>query len=166
MKVGSGVDKVEAEPVTLEMVESSVKCAKKPITEAKCQLVFFNLLMLWAKTETGAADGARFVRELFQTVRCDEFHNMRYVREAYAERMDLEELRQVVVDDEKESRSATCVFDHYGEWTRRELVKSLSLSNKAKYYAFHRPVELFATMMTVSGWAAYRIARMRGTSRK
>jgi hypothetical protein len=149
--------------VTLEAVEKLVKNRYKPVSEAKCQNLFFNTLMLVAKTDVRTLDETIFVRELFQTVRCDSFHDLKHVRENYADHIGLDELRRIVTKKQTESdREATAdAFAHYGEWTRHEMVKALSLTNKTKYYLFHRPLELFATMLTVSGWTAYRIAKIK-----
>lgn len=53
----------------------------RPATKEKCNSIFLNLLVLKSQEMTSST----LIREFWQTARCDEFHDMKEVRNDYAE---------------------------------------------------------------------------------
>ncbi|KAL0484263.1 hypothetical protein AKO1_004855 [Acrasis kona] len=50
-----------------------------PVDELVCQLIYWNLIELHYRNESDL--GERFLREFYQTRRCDQFHNMKPYRD-------------------------------------------------------------------------------------
>lgn len=107
-----------------------------PYDDKRCDSLFLNLL----KFHGGAATTTRapaFIREFWETERCDHLHNFAPRREEYAARLKDGVLLRVLTFQETpaDEKVAAQAVMHYAEWHEKNLVSALSMSSFLKYSA-------------------------------
>ena len=93
-----------------------------------------------------------FVRELEETVRCDQFHDLSEVRAAYKVKIGEDSMRRIAIYDEteKDERRAEQAVVHHYDWTQRWLVKALDWQSWIWYRTVYK-VDQTVAMFTVAG---------------
>lgn len=97
----------------------------------KCQTIFYNLAYI-------AAVGGMpkvFLREFWQTTRCDDYHNFSSLRKDYVSHMGRTTLDRIMTykEDYTDAEKATQTVVHYADWTKSELLKALTFPKWIKF---------------------------------
>jgi len=138
---------------------------EKPVDEAKCQSMFWNLLEIFEKDSDTRA--VTVVREILQTARCDKFANLEDLRESYTGYIrsynktggvdHMEAIEDIEQTKPLQEEIALQAFVHYHSWTRDRLVQSLSWKNRSFYYTWYKAEKMFAFVGLVTfGYAGFR----------
>lgn len=97
-----------------------------------CQSIYRTLLTCGGNTT--------YVRELFETVQCDEYANFARVREDHANRIGRERLNRVLAFEEtaqdEKIVAQSCL--HYADIHRAHMVKALTWPNWIMYHTVDR----------------------------
>jgi len=99
----------------------------------RCQFIFLNLLRLRKHIDLAPA---AYIREFFQTERCDGASDLRHQRDAYRRFLGPESSARIAKYDETrvdERRAAHAVM-HYSTFDASLLAKSLTWPNWIMYY--------------------------------
>lgn len=135
----------------------------KPVTPDKCQTIYLNLLdgLLERTFST-----PNFVRELWQTERCDQFHSLQGLRTDITKHMGEDALNRILlyqatpIDEEK----ALDTMIHYSRWTTRRLQESLDWPNWLRFHIWERPHFLSYVGLGSLGVATARVFWRRATA--
>ena len=109
----------------------------------KCQSIYWNLLVMLEKDKSFWH--SVFIRELWQTKKCDEIYNLEQLRNNYINHMSKETHERVIqfkstpTDELKATQS---VF-HYRMWTKKKLIKGLTWTNWLSFYTWHKVQNIF-----------------------
>lgn len=107
----------------------------------RCQSIFLNLLRLLHTESIPAYEFApTYVREFFQTERCDKYADFRQQRRAYESFIGEENLRRIkeYVETPVDERRAAQARLHYGRYDERLLSSSLTWPNWLMYHSVYK----------------------------
>jgi len=92
--------------------------------KTKCNLLFLNLLHLYGRKNI--PDSA-FIREFFETAKCDHVFDMSSHRFEYAKKLGEERLKRVLAFEPtvRDERVAQQAVIHYRSWHQARLLKAL-----------------------------------------
>lgn len=117
---------------------------EKPVTSQKCQTIYLNLLDALSTDKTFSTP--TFVRELWQTKRCDQYHSLTDLREDITAHMGKDTLERILaykaspVDEEK----AMDTMIHYSRWTAGKLEGALDYPHWIKFHVVEKPERLLS----------------------
>jgi len=132
------------------------------LEKKKCQSIFQNLLECHQAKDIPAS---AYIREFFETSRCDAEFDFKPFREEYKNRInkgDHERLQRVLdfaetVVDEKIAAQA-CM--HYAKWHNKQLVSALNWQNWFVYHTIDRAERTLAVFGIVGGsYGGFKVAR-------
>ena len=126
----------------------------------RCQSIYWNLIKI---LESGKSqrNPTLFIREFFQTERCDSYSDLSKEREAYKNKIGDEALENIfnfreTICDEKKCAQAVL---HYGYWNQKRLISSLNLRNRIFYQSFNQPTRLLELVTVFGlGYAGMKVA--------
>jgi hypothetical protein len=126
----------------------------------RCQLIYWNLIESLESGKESDANSTMFIREFFQTQRCDEIHDLRSDRTAYVKFMGPGVVERILAYQQTDldmERGAQAVY-HYTKWNHRQLVRGLDWPNWLYYHTLHQPTRLVECIAI--GGTAYGGARL------
>lgn len=131
--------------------------------KSRCNMIYWNLVELLSNKATGQ-QAAVYLREFWQTKRCDQFSNLSGLRKALRDRMGDEDLSTVFAFKEEQSqeRKATQAVAHYYRWHSEELVKALPVQSRVYYHLIYNPTHALFSSAAAVGLG--RIVYVRRTS--
>lgn len=121
----------------------------KPVDKERCQSIYFNTLELLKKAQIKSdshISNTDYLREFFQTQRCDEFSDLSSLRKSTVDLFyqvipqgDYKHDFRNVVDinsrmSEEEMIAVTQVVQHYSKYHQKHLYLALTPFNKTRYY--------------------------------
>ena len=117
--------------------------------EKKCHSIFKNLVKCQARNDIPAS---AFIREFFQTKRCDRFTDFSTFRKDIEMKLSEDEDQQRLVrilrykerDEDEKVAAQTCI--HYGECHNKLLVQALSWPDWFQYQTLDRSERTLATL--------------------
>ena len=154
------VNSVEAEIKNggLSLKKEKDKNVSEELLQAKCQTIYHNLLTsLTIKEVTPPI----YLREWWQTERCDQFSNLSDVRRDVKEDVTPSSLERILAFQEtiEDEARAAQTMTHYREWHRQRLWGSLTWSNKLYYWFYDTPHDTLAKIGLMSTpYGGYRAA--------
>lgn len=104
----------------------------------KCQSIFLNLIRI-IDSDSNQKSSSYYIREFFQTARCDTFSDFSKDREAYKKHIGnaaLENILNYKETDEDKRKGAQAVL-HCRYWNRSSLISSLDFKNWLYYHTIH-----------------------------
>jgi hypothetical protein len=123
----------------------------------KCQSIFWNLIRVIesGSSQHSVQNSTLYIREFFQTARCDPYSDLSKDREAYEKHLGKEALVNILnyKETEEDERKGAQAVLHYGYWNHKRLISSLNCGNWLYYHTFHQPTRL-AEFVAIGG-AAY-----------
>ena len=104
----------------------------------KCNAIFLNLLTLANKGKDMSSSA--YIREFWETARCDKVSDMEVHREEYRAFVKPSRLERILTYNEtdKDEKVATQAVMHYSTWHNSELAQSLFLPDKIWYHSVSR----------------------------
>lgn len=109
------------------------------LIKQKCQSIWYNLL---APKSNYGDNATIYLREFFETHRCDHIHDMKSYRNNYRSYIGSEAYKRIIhgqpISEDDKMKASSSVF-HYYEWDRRFLLKCLSWSTFFRYYFTYKP---------------------------
>lgn len=132
--------------------------------QKKCDSIFANLLRNPGKKDILAS---AYIREFFETCRCDGVHDLSAQREEYRSKVDADEkgrLARILLfkETDMDEKVAAQAALHYDEWHETALVKALTWPSWIKYHTIVR-AERTAAIVGIAG-ATYAGARVAESS--
>ena len=111
-----------------------------------CYKIYWNLHEMMQNKDIPASF---FIRELFQTVRCDNVKDFKELRSRYHSFIDEQKADSfnkimTLQGDANTEEAAVQTFLHYQTWTAEELFKAFPFNYKLYYHTWHRSEKLFA----------------------
>lgn len=134
----------------------------KMSTKNECQYHLKNLLSMFEDSNTSTSSTI-FIRELLtRTSQCDEFYDLRKLRNAYMNKLytldtmskkkdsdivnRIIKMKNITPEDEK---LGMVVVNHYSEWTQDQLIYSFTPYNWSKYqisYKYKRMIAIISNL--------------------
>ncbi len=127
--------------------------------EVDCNFIFVNLLNLLHFHGQQEIPSSAFIREFFETARCDRIFDMSPHRAEYERKLTAERLDRIMAfktTDEDESVAAQATM-HYHSWHESRLLKAISWPSWIYYHTVTRAERTLASM----GLAAAAYGGMR-----
>lgn len=131
------------------------------LQQKKCNSIFANLLRNHGSKDLLAS---AYIREFFETFRCDDVHDMSMHREEYRGKVDADEkgrlarilsFKKTDMDEKVAAQAAL----HYNEWHETALVKALTWPSWLKYHTIVRAERAAARVgIAGTGYAGARVA--------
>eukprot|EP00291_Cryptomonas_curvata_P002918 CAMPEP_0172192420 /NCGR_PEP_ID=MMETSP1050-20130122/24313_1 /TAXON_ID=233186 /ORGANISM="Cryptomonas curvata, Strain CCAP979/52" /LENGTH=172 /DNA_ID=CAMNT_0012867711 /DNA_START=27 /DNA_END=545 /DNA_ORIENTATION=+ len=127
----------------------------------KCDSIFTNLLRINHENNFLAS---AFVREFFETLRCDDVFNMTYHRQKYAAKINVGDQNRMFrvlnfTTSETDELIVAQAVIHYHDWQEGQLVSALRFSSRLRYYCFTRVERTFAIIgVAGAGYGGFRAA--------
>lgn len=123
----------------------------------KCQTIFYNLLAP-QRSDLNADTSALYVREVMQTQRCDQFHDLSDLRAGYVSYIGAESMQNILdfkATDVDREKTASAAF-HYVTWDHIRFKKALTWPNWIYYHTVDKAERTFAFVgiaaASISGW--------------
>jgi hypothetical protein len=132
------------------------------VDKKKCQSIYQNLFECRQEKDIPAS---AYIRELFETSRCDSDVDFKPFREEYSVRLnkgDAKRLLRVLEFEETEvdEKIAAQACMHYVKWHNEQLVSALSWPNWFVYHTFDRAERTLAVFgIAGGGYAGFKVAR-------
>ena len=132
------------------------------LQKKKCDSIFANLLRNHGNKDLLAS---AYIREFFETCRCDDVHDLSAHREEYRSKLDADEkgrLARILLfkETDMDEKVAAQAALHYDEWHETALVKALTWPSWIKY---HTIVRAEAAIVGIAG-ATYAGSRVAASS--
>jgi hypothetical protein len=112
---------------------------------AKCNTIFVNLLRFHGQEDTLST---AFIREFFETVRCDQVFDMSAHRDEYARKLTKPRLERIMAfksTDEDEAVAAQATM-HYHTWHEKQLLAAITWPSLAYYHTVTRAERTLAVL--------------------
>jgi hypothetical protein len=118
------------------------------LTESKCQSIYWNLIRCQNTTNVPAT---AYIREFFETERCDEFNDFSPHRneiEVKLQSLSNGALSRVLILSESDidEKAVAQVCLHYHSWHNSKLVRTLTWSSWFYYHTIERSERAFASL--------------------
>ena len=120
--------------------------------KVKCNTIFENLLHFHGQQDVLSS---AFIREFFETIRCDQVFDMSVHRAEYEKKLTKDRLDRILTfkaTDEDESVAAQATL-HYYSWHQTRLLKAISWPSWVYYHTVSRAERTLASLGLVA--AAY-----------
>ena len=137
--------------------------------QSKCNRIFVNLLRFHGQEDTLST---AFIREFFETVRCDQVFDMSAHRDEYARKLTKPRLDRILAfkstnEDELAAAQATM---HYHTWHEKRLLAAISWPSRVYYHTVGRAERMLGiagvTSTALASFRHLRDARMRAQMEK
>ena len=127
--------------------------ARQEANKAKCNSIYRTLLR---HNKGGTIPATTYIREFFETARCDHVSNFAPQREEYTKMIgnaDVGSLARIMAYDgtAKDEEIAIQAVVHYAHWHKQHLVASLSWRSYLDYQIFQLGESTLATIGFVGG---------------
>lgn len=132
------------------------------VEKKKCQSIYQNLLECRQEKDILAS---AYIREFFETSRCDAEYNFKPFREEYKTRIDKSDPQRLdrlltFAETEVDEKIAAQACMHYAKWHNKHLVSALNWQNWFIYHTFDRAERTLAVFgIAGSGYAGFKVAR-------
>lgn len=137
---------------------------ERNIENTKCQMIYENLLVSLDNSKSGVT-GSAFVRELFETSRCDNFSDFAPIRTSLTTKINegdptrfdrIMKFEQTTKDEEFVAQACY----HYNKWHSNSLMSALSWPNWIRYNTIDRCERTVALMgIFGGGYAGLQVVR-------
>jgi len=143
--------------------DTTMPNSEKPVFVGKCNSIVWNLLE--NLTSDSEITSSIFIRELFQTERCDQFINssslsdLRRDYKDYLNHDDDKTFERITHFDHTRKDEEKCqqALFHYHEWTKSQLESQLPLPTRIYYHTFTNAERTFAFIgIAAFGWGAVK----------
>jgi hypothetical protein len=127
----------------------------KPVTTQSCNSIYWNLIEL-LEPKNNTITSSSFIRELWQTARCDSIaKDLSQHRKTIEESLGKDVVQRVLAYDEttKDQTKTNDVMYHYNYFTRKLLVEGLTPSSKLYYYTLHQPERFVGSITGLTAFA-------------
>jgi hypothetical protein len=111
---------------------------------AKCRSIYYNLVACHSSQHSTDIMASAFIRELFETTRCDDVANFSKCREDFRKFISnsegperLSRILRYKETEEDEKRAVQACF-HYSNWHRANLIRALDLRDWIYYHTIGR----------------------------
>ena len=145
--------------------------------KSKCNSIFTNLLQCHGNS--GILSSA-YIREFFETVRCDDVFNMTTYRNEYSSKINkgdgqrLDRILGFAKLSEEDEMVASQAIVHYQSWHEKQLVSALSWSSWVEHFTINKAERTLATLGIVgatyggmrAAFASFRFIRESQRFRK
>ena len=114
-------------------------------TKVKCNTIFENLLHFHGQQDMLSS---AFIREFFETVRCDQVFDMSTHRAEYEKKITKDRLDRILTfktNDKDESVAAQATL-HYHYWHQTRLLKAISWQSWVYYHTVTRAEKTLASL--------------------
>ena len=107
----------------------------------KCNSIFTNLLRCHGNSKVSSS---AYIREFFETVRCDDVFDMKTCRNEYIAKINkddgqrLDRILGFAELSEKDEKVASSAISHSRSWHEEQLVSALSWSSWVKHFAVNK----------------------------
>ena len=134
-----------------------------PNDRAKCNTIFVNLLRFHGQQDTLST---AFIREFFETVRCDRVFDMSIHRDEYAQKLTKPRLDRILAfkaTDEDEAVAAQATM-HYHTWHENRLLAAISWPSLLYYHTVtraERTLAIFGITAATYGGTSAALASFR-----
>jgi hypothetical protein len=107
---------------------------------ARCESIYYNLLECHRRSGDQNVLATAYLREFWETRRCDSFHDFAPLRNDIENRLGSGVLQRIITCDEtdKDLLLATQSCFHYHRWHEKHLVSALTWSDWLKYQTIDR----------------------------
>ena len=132
------------------------------LEEKKCQSIYQTLLECRQQKDIPAS---AYVREIFETSKCDAQFNFKPFREEYTARLnkdDPQTLQRVLAfkETDVDEKIAAQACMHYAKWHNKQLVSALNITNWCIYHTIDRAEHTLAVLgIGGAGYAGFKAAR-------
>lgn len=133
-----------------------------PTERRRCTSIYWNLISL-LEEKPDSAITQNYVREMYQTERCDHCHDFSDLRSSFERHLEnepgdsgaIQRIREYNTTDQDDARALQTLV-HYWSWHRDEYRRGLPWYSQIYYYTWYRAEKTIAAIGLLGGLYAAR----------